>query len=239
MGCLDDTVMLLSPKLAACCLGLAVVNIYKGGQLHCFPPGGLRLHGSAWPYSSHPSEQQRCARFDPCPLTSLQVPRSGWTPPHHPQGGGVWWRPLLWGVLQWGGVLWRRQYAVRGQVFLFLTVLSVHVATCAVVPCSEQETCLPARSPFYMFTGTRTATQSMRLPKVTITQTLTMTMTNSLSTTTHGGHQSDGCFLQRLKVSFPLTPCSMSSTWRLPMQKQIFPFWFSFLSRVGFCFCAV
>lgn len=29
--------MLFHLKVAACCLGLAVVNIYKGGQLHCCP----------------------------------------------------------------------------------------------------------------------------------------------------------------------------------------------------------
>ena len=53
----------------------------------------------------------------------------------------------------------------------------------------------------WFFLGIRPVTQSMRLPKDIITQTLTTMMMNSLSTTTHGGHQRDGCFLQRLKVS--------------------------------------
>lgn len=63
-----------------------------------------------------------CRLLSPPALVSLsrQIPRSGWTSSHHPQGGGVWWRPLVWGVLQRGGVLWRRQYAVRGPVLLLL-----------------------------------------------------------------------------------------------------------------------
>lgn len=87
MGCLDNRVMLFNLKLAACCLGLAVVNIW-GWSVALLPPGGLRLHGSAWPYSSNPSEQQRVHTLTPV-LTSRQVPRCGWTPPHHLQGGGV------------------------------------------------------------------------------------------------------------------------------------------------------
>lgn len=177
---------------------LAVVNIYQGGQLHCCPLETcvcMAVHG---PIPVTPLKQQQCAHFDPFPLASYQVPRSGWTPPHHPQGRGVWWRPLLWGVLQWGGVLWRWQYAVRGQVILFLTVLLAHVGKLRI---GNMHTC-KIFILLYMFTGIRTVTQSMRLPKVTITLTFTMTMTNSLSTMTHGGHQRDGCFLQLLKVSF-------------------------------------
>lgn len=83
------------------------------------PPGGWHLHGSAWPNSMEPSEQKQGANLDPSPLVSCQVPWSGWTPSYHPEGGWVWWRPLIRGVLQWGGVLWRRQYAVRGPVLLF------------------------------------------------------------------------------------------------------------------------
>lgn len=49
--------------------------------------------------------------------------------------------------------------------------------------------------------GIRPVTQSTRLPKGTITPTLTTMMMNSLCTTTHGGHQRDGCFLPRLKVT--------------------------------------
>ncbi len=101
----------------------------------------MAVHGPI-PAPVTPLEQQKCVRSDPCGLTSHQVPRSGRTPSHHPQRRGVWWRPLLWGVLQRGGVLWRWQYAVRGQVTIFLAAFWAYVAIiCVVVPCSTYETC--------------------------------------------------------------------------------------------------
>lgn len=81
--------MLFGPELAARCLGLAVVSIYKGGQLHCCPLEAcvcMAVHGPV-PVGASKSKQR--ALFDPCPPTFHQVPRSGWTPPHHPQGGGA------------------------------------------------------------------------------------------------------------------------------------------------------
>lgn len=80
MGCLDNRVMLFNLKLAACCLGLAVVNIW-GWSVALLPPGGLRLHGSAWPYSSNPSEQQRVHTLTPV-LSPLV--RSRGVDGHHP-----------------------------------------------------------------------------------------------------------------------------------------------------------
>lgn len=113
-GYLVDRAMLSSPKLAACCLDLAPVTILKGDQLHrC----SSRRLASAWqcmgPFQSPIQKQQWRARIKHYPLTSHQVSWSGRAPPNHPKGGGVWWRPPLRGVLQWGRVLWRWQYAVR------------------------------------------------------------------------------------------------------------------------------
>lgn len=104
----------------SCSCSVVSLLTVQGCSVALLPPGGWNLHGSAWPYSTQPSEQRRCADIDPSRLISRQITRSGWTPSHHSQGGGVWWRSLIWGVLQWGGVLWRRQHAVRGPVLLFL-----------------------------------------------------------------------------------------------------------------------
>lgn len=66
MGCLDDRVMLFNLKLAACCLGLAVVNIYEGGQLHRCPLEAcvcMAVHG---PIPVTPLNSSVCTLWTPC-----------------------------------------------------------------------------------------------------------------------------------------------------------------------------